>query len=63
MSSTKHASGPINLVTVNTFPDRAKTVVGKVLANVGDRYDIVHAGNADSECAKLFTIVSRIGTQ
>jgi hypothetical protein len=49
MSMTTESNPPINLVTVNTFPDRAKTVVGRVLDNVKGRYNIVHAGNAESE--------------
>nr|XP_018264239.1 uncharacterized protein I303_04121 [Kwoniella dejecticola CBS 10117]OBR86397.1 hypothetical protein I303_04121 [Kwoniella dejecticola CBS 10117] len=35
----------INLVSVNTAPDRAKKVIGAVIENVKDRYNIVHAGN------------------
>lgn len=40
----------INLVSVNTAPDRAKKVIGQVIELVKDRYSIVHAGNSESEC-------------
>ncbi|WRT64443.1 uncharacterized protein IL334_001375 [Kwoniella shivajii] len=39
-------SAPVNLVSVNTAPDRAKKVIGQVIENVKDRYSIVHAGNS-----------------
>jgi hypothetical protein len=40
---------PVNLVSVNTAPDRAKKVIGTVIENVKDKYSIVHAGNSTSE--------------
>jgi hypothetical protein len=39
----------INIISVNTAPDRAKKVIGAVIEKVKDRYDLVHAGNAESE--------------
>ena len=39
---------PINLVSVNTAPDRARKVIGQVIENVKGKYEIVHAGNAAS---------------
>ena len=39
----------INLISVNTFPERAKLVIGRVIEAVKDRHNIVHAGNSDSE--------------
>lgn len=42
---------PVNLVSVNTAPDRAKKVIGAVIDNVKDKYAIVHAGNSTSELA------------
>ncbi|KAL1412154.1 hypothetical protein Q8F55_003161 [Vanrija albida] len=39
---------PVNLVSVNTVPERAKLVIGKVIDAVKDRYTIVHAGNSDT---------------
>lgn len=48
MSSEKPL-GPFKLVTVNTAPERAYRLVGRVVENVKDRYTIIHAGNAESE--------------
>ncbi|WWC90306.1 uncharacterized protein L201_005239 [Kwoniella dendrophila CBS 6074] len=39
------SAAPVNLVSVNTAPDRAKKVIGAVIENVKDKYNIVHAGN------------------
>jgi hypothetical protein len=41
-------SGPFTLVTVNTAPDRARRLIGRVVEDVKDQYDITHAGNAAS---------------
>jgi hypothetical protein len=41
-------TGPFKLVTVNTAPDRAKRLIGRVVEDVKDTYTIIHAGNADS---------------
>ncbi|WWC71204.1 uncharacterized protein I206_105157 [Kwoniella pini CBS 10737] len=41
-------SSPINLVSVNTVPERAKKVIGTVIENVKDKYNIVHAGNSET---------------
>lgn len=46
MSTSNQA---VNLVSVNTAPERAKIVIGKVIEGVKDRYTIVHAGNSESE--------------
>jgi hypothetical protein len=46
MSNTQQ---PIGLVSVNTAPARARVVLGQVIANVKDRYTIVHAGNSESK--------------
>lgn len=43
------SSQSVNLVSVNTAPDRAKKVIGAVIDNVKDKYTIVHAGNSTSE--------------
>ncbi len=37
------------LATVNSNPERAKMIVGKVIEAVKDQYTIVHAANAESE--------------
>lgn len=47
MSTTKPL-GPFKLVTVNTAPERAYRLIGRVVENVKDKYTIIHAGNADS---------------
>ena len=36
------------LVTVNTAPERAKRLIGRVVEDVKDKYTIVHAANAES---------------
>ncbi|THY26014.1 hypothetical protein D6D01_04646 [Aureobasidium pullulans] len=41
--------GPFKLVTVNTAPERAYRLIGRVVENVKDKYTIIHAGNADSQ--------------
>lgn len=38
--------GPFKLVTVNTAPDRAKRLIGRVVENVKDKYTIIHSANA-----------------
>ncbi|RDX51218.1 hypothetical protein OH76DRAFT_1435667 [Lentinus brumalis] len=35
------------LVTVNTAPERAKRLIGRVVEDVKDKYTIVHAANAE----------------
>jgi len=40
---------PINLVSVNTAPERAKRLIGILIEDVKDKYNIKHAGNSDSE--------------
>ncbi|CAD0106345.1 unnamed protein product [Aureobasidium uvarum] len=47
MSTTKPL-GPFKLVTVNTAPERAYRLIGRVVENVKDKYTIIHAGNADT---------------
>jgi hypothetical protein len=38
----------LKLVTVNTEPERAKRVVGKLTAALADRYTIIHAANCET---------------
>jgi hypothetical protein len=40
--------GPFTLVTVNTAPDRAKRLIGRVVEDVKEQYTIIHAANAAS---------------
>lgn len=42
-------SGPYKLVTVNNAPDRAKRIVGRVVEDMKDQYQIIHAANAESK--------------
>lgn len=48
MSTQNQTLGPFKLVTVNTAPERAKRLIGRVVEDVKDKYTIIHAGNADS---------------
>ncbi|KAH6631946.1 hypothetical protein F5144DRAFT_236407 [Chaetomium tenue] len=41
-------TGPFKLVTVNTAPDRARRLIGRVVADVREEYTIMHAANAAS---------------
>ncbi|ETI25658.1 hypothetical protein G647_02432 [Cladophialophora carrionii CBS 160.54] len=40
--------GPYRLVTVNTAPDRAKTLIGRVAEDLKDQYTIQHLANCES---------------
>jgi hypothetical protein len=42
-------TGPYKLVTVNTAPDRARRLIGRVVEDVKDRYTVIHAANVDSK--------------
>ena len=39
----------INVVSVNTAPERAKRLLGQVIERVKDKYSLVHAGNSESQ--------------
>ncbi|OCT46988.1 hypothetical protein CLCR_02655 [Cladophialophora carrionii] len=39
--------GPYRLVTVNTAPDRAKTLIGRVAEDLKDQYTIQHLANCE----------------
>jgi hypothetical protein len=41
--------GPYRLCTVNTAPERAKRLIGRVVEDVKEEYTIIHAQNAESE--------------
>ena len=41
--------GPYRLVTVNTAPDRAKRLVGRVAEDLKDQYTIEHLANCESK--------------
>lgn len=40
---------PVNLVTVNRSPERARSVLTEVIDRVQDKYTIKYGGNIDSE--------------
>ncbi|KAI0773291.1 hypothetical protein BD413DRAFT_473405 [Trametes elegans] len=42
------ADRTIRLITVNTAPERAKRLIGRVVEDVRDKYTIVHVANVDS---------------
>lgn len=44
----KPPKGPFRLVTVNTAPERAKRLVGRVVDILADRYTIEHVDNCAS---------------
>ncbi|OGE47553.1 hypothetical protein PENARI_c041G07910 [Penicillium arizonense] len=48
--------GPFHLVTVNTAPERAKRLVGRVAEALSDRYTIVHVDN----CEKIDEVEAKV---
>ncbi|KAF2648115.1 hypothetical protein K491DRAFT_643059 [Lophiostoma macrostomum CBS 122681] len=40
--------GPFKLVTVNTAPERAKRIIGRMIGNLKDRYDIEYVANCET---------------
>lgn len=42
--------GPFRLVTVNTAPERAKVLIGRMIDALKNDYDITHVDNCQSEC-------------
>jgi hypothetical protein len=45
--------GPFRLVTVNTAPQRAKVLVGRVVETLKDDYIIEHVGNCECEQSSI----------
>lgn len=43
--------GPYKLVTVNTAPERAKRLIGRVVEDLKDQYTIQHVANCESMSA------------
>lgn len=41
--------GPFKLVTVNTAPERARKIIGRIVEAVRDKYMIIHAANVEGE--------------
>jgi len=52
-------AGPYKLVTVNTAPERAKIIVGRVVEAVKERYRIDYVANVESMliCFICFVLV------
>ena len=45
----KTPKGPFTLVTVNTAPERAIRLIGRMIDNLKDRYEIVYVANCESK--------------
>jgi hypothetical protein len=53
MSETQ-PKGPFRLVTVNTAPERAKRLIGRLVEALKDRYTILYVANCESVFHCLF---------
>jgi hypothetical protein len=53
--TTRAPSGPYKLVTVNTAPERAKVIIGRVVEAVREMYTIDYVANAESMSDLLFS--------
>jgi len=40
--------GPFKLMSVNTAPERAKRLIGRIIEDVKDKYEIHHVANAET---------------
>lgn len=40
--------GPFKLVTVNTAPDRARRLIGRIIVDLNNQYTIQHVANIES---------------
>lgn len=47
--------GPYKLVTVNTAPERAKKVIGRVVEELKDQYTIQYIANCESTSSHRLT--------
>jgi len=48
-----YPKGPYKLVTVNTAPERAKRLIGRLIESIKDRYIIEHVENCESKMNTL----------
>ncbi|KAL3476814.1 hypothetical protein BJX99DRAFT_227413 [Aspergillus californicus] len=48
--------GPFTLVTVNTAPERAKLLIGRMIEALKDRYTIIHVDN----CEKIEEVAPKV---
>ena len=53
--STTMTDKTFRLVTVNTAPERAKRLIGRVVEDVKDKYTIVYVANVESKRAPFQT--------
>lgn len=53
--------GPFKLVTVNIAPERARTIIGRVVEAVKDQYTIVHAANVEGGPLQFPVSYHRLG--
>jgi hypothetical protein len=51
--------GPFKLVTVNTAPERAFRLIGRLTEELKERYTIVHAANCESMLKDSYSITMR----
>ena len=49
MSLNPMPKGPFKLVTVNTAPERARRLIGRMTDALGARYRIEHIANCESK--------------
>jgi hypothetical protein len=50
--------GPFKLVTVNTAPERARKIIGRMVEAVKDKYTIIHAANVEGEPKLRFSNIT-----
>jgi hypothetical protein len=53
--NTMSPKGPYRLVTVNTAPERAKRLIGRVAEDLKEQYTIQHLANCESRCIPALT--------
>lgn len=51
-------SGPYRLLTVNTAPDRAQRLIGRIVADLKDQYSIEHIKNIETKNLHLDSFFS-----
>jgi hypothetical protein len=51
--------GPFRLVTVNTAPERAKRLIGRMAEALKDRYTIIHIDNCESTLLDFYKYYRR----
>ena len=49
-TATEGPKGPFKLVTVNTAPERALRLIGRVTEALKERYAILHVANCEGTC-------------